>query len=111
GIGDHAGFQRDDRVRNLEGRGRQPRFARADLVAGDDQIVIDLVADEGADRSGIEETSCQVVAKFAALVGNIGETARGRKGSCGKQSERMTAIDHGRYPRQVVRKTMRMASW
>ena len=73
GVLDHAGLQRDDRIRNLEGRGRQLALARAHLVAGDDQIIVDLVADEGACRAEIEKPLGQIVAKLAALVGDIGE--------------------------------------
>ena len=70
-------------------------LAGADLVAGDHQIIVDLVADEGADRADVEKPLCQVVAKFAALVGDIGEAARRNEARGGKKSERMAAIDHG----------------
>jgi hypothetical protein len=78
GISDHAGLQRDDRVRNLEGRGRQLALARAHLVAGDDQVVVDLVGDEGACGAEIEKPLGEIVAELAALVGDVGKTAIGR---------------------------------
>src|SRR4029077_15383559 len=43
GVLDHPGLQRDQRIWDLEGRGRQLRLARAILVAGDDPIVLDLI--------------------------------------------------------------------
>jgi hypothetical protein len=95
GIADHAGLQRDQRIRNLEGRGRQHRLPGAILVAGDDQIVVGLVADEGADRACIEKPLGQIVANFAALGRDIGKAARGQNARGGKKTERMAAIDHG----------------
>ena len=71
------------------------RLARADLVAGDDQVVVDLVADEGAGRAEREEPPGQIIAKLAALVGDIGKAARGQEAGGGKQAERMATIDHG----------------
>ena len=95
GIADHAGVQRDDRIRNLEGRGRQPALARAHLVAGDDQVIVNLVADEGAGGAEVEKPLGQIVAKLAALVGDIGETTVGKNARGGEKTERMAAIDHG----------------
>src|SRR6202035_2435606 len=92
GIADHAGLERNDRIRNLEGRGRQPGLAGAIPVAGDDKIVVDLVADEGA---GVGEMLRQIVADLAALRRDVGEAARGQEARGGKQRERMAAMDHG----------------
>jgi len=74
-IGDDAGLQRDQRVRDLEGRGRQLALTRALLVAGDDQIVLDLVADEGARCTEIGESLCQAVADLVSRRRDVGERA------------------------------------
>ena len=66
GIRDDAGFQRDQRVRNLEGRGRQERLPGALPVAGDDQVIVDLVADKGADRAVVGKSSRKTIADLAA---------------------------------------------
>jgi hypothetical protein len=94
GVLDHAGLECDDRIRNLERRGRQPALARSHLVAGDDQIIVHLVADEGAGRAEIEKPLGQIVTKLAALIGDVGKGARGQQRGRGKQAERMTTIDH-----------------
>jgi len=92
---DHAGFQRNQRVRNLEGRGRQHRLARAIPVAGDHDIILDLVADERADGILIGEVFGEVLADLAALGRDIGQAARRQDRGGSKQTERMAAIDHG----------------
>src|SRR5262249_28120708 len=98
GIDDHAGLQRNQRVRYLEGRGRQLVVAGTDLVAGDDQVVVDLVADERAVGTEVEEALCQIVAELAALVGDVGEAAGWNKCGGGKKTERVAAMDHGKTP-------------
>ncbi|MEY9435446.1 hypothetical protein ABIF14_002537 [Bradyrhizobium elkanii] len=45
------------------------------LSLADDQVVLDLVADECAFSSEIEEPFLQLLAKLAALVGHVGEAA------------------------------------
>ncbi len=96
GVLHDAGLQRDQGIRNLEGRRRQLALAGADLVAGDDQVIIDLVTDEGTDRAEVEKPLGKIVAEFAALVGDIGKTAGGQEARGGEKTERMAAIDHGR---------------
>jgi hypothetical protein len=54
-------------------------FARAHLVAGDDQVIVDLVADEGAVVPSAKEPPGEIVAELAALVGDIGKAARGQR--------------------------------
>ncbi len=95
GIGDHAGLQRDDRIGDLEGRGRQLRLAGAVLVAGDDEIIVDLVADEGADRADIEKMLGEALANFAALGCDVGKASRRQQRRGGKKTERVAAMDHG----------------
>src|SRR5207247_1945269 len=73
--------------------GRQLRLRRAVLVAGNDQIVVDLVADEGACGSQVKEPLREISADFTALVGDIGERARGQQAGGGKKTERMAAMD------------------
>ncbi len=95
GIGDHAGLQRDDRIRNLEGRGRQHRLTGTILVAGYNQIVVGLVAHEGADRSLVRKSLGQVFADLAALGRDMGKAARRQQARGGKETECVAAIDHG----------------
>jgi hypothetical protein len=77
GVLDHAGFQRNQGIWNLERGGRQKRLSRAILVAGNDQIVVSLVADEGPDRPLVREVLGQRVANLAALRCDVGKGARG----------------------------------
>src|SRR3954467_15925874 len=58
GVSDDASFERDQRVRYLEGRSRQLGLARTLLVARHDQIVLDLVADERPGRAEVGEALC-----------------------------------------------------
>ena len=112
GIADHAGLQRDHRIRDLEGRGRQLRLARPVLVAGDDQIIVDLVADEGADRSHVEKMLGQAFADLAALGCDIGKASRRQQARGGKQAERMAAMDHGSIRcGETTAATMLTTSW
>ena len=97
----HAGLQRNQRIRNLEGRSRQLRLARAILVAGDDQVIIDKIADESAFRAVIGKMPGQRLANFALLVGDIGKAARRQKACSSQKTERMTAINHGVHPKMV----------
>src|SRR3569833_2316678 len=98
GILNDLGLQRDQRIRYLEGRGRQLRFARAHGVAGDDEIFLDLVADERALGPIIGEALRQRLADFAALRRNVGE-GTSRQGSSGsEETEYMAAMDHERHP-------------
>ena len=88
------------------------RLARPVLVAGDDQVIVDLVADEGADRAKVEKPLGEILAKLAALIGDVGEAARRQQAPGGKETERMTAIDHGGYPRWLKSAgKMLTASW
>ena len=113
GIGDHAGLQRNQRVRHLEGRGRQLVVAGTRLVAGDDQVVVDLVADEGALGAEVEEALCEIVAELAALIGDVGEAAGGQKSGGGEKTERMAAMDHGKAPEKGLETAAgcRLPSW
>jgi hypothetical protein len=95
GVFHHAGLQRDHRIRNLEGRGRQHRLPGTILVAGDDQIIVGLVADEGAGRSFVGKPLSQVLADLAALGRDIGVTAGRQDAGGGEKTERMAASDHG----------------
>ena len=95
GIAGHAGLQRDDRIRNLEGRGRQHPLFGAILVAGDHEIVVGLVAHEGADRSLVRKSLGQILANLAALGRDVGKAARRQEARGSKETERMAAIDHG----------------
>src|SRR3954451_5300256 len=100
------------RIRNFEGRGRQHRLSGAILVAGDDDIFLGLVADEGADRSCIGKVLGQVLANLAARGRDIGKTARGQNARASKKSERMAAIDHGNFRYDLkAAATMLMTSW
>src|SRR5258708_5525909 len=112
GIGDHTCLQRDDRIRNLEGRARQHRLCGAILVAGDDQIILDLVADEGADRSIVGKPLGQILANLAALRRDMRKAARRQDARGSQETERMATIDQGsiRYSRETAA-TMLMASW
>ena len=65
------------------------------LVAGDDQVVVDLVADERADGSDSEKRLARSSRNLAALGRDIGKAARRQNARGGKQTERMAAIDHG----------------
>jgi hypothetical protein len=94
GIADDTGFERDHRIRNLEGRGRQLRLARAVLVAGNDQIIVDLVADESADRSRVGEMFGQILADLAALVHDMGKGPRRHQARACESTEHMATIDH-----------------
>src|SRR5258707_878266 len=71
--------------RDLERRRRQERLPRAVLVAGDDQIVVGLVADEGADRALVGEPSREIIADFTALRRDVGKSARGDERGGGKE--------------------------
>ncbi len=98
GIADHAGFQRDHRIRNLEGRGRQHPLPGTILVAGDDEIVVDLVAHEGADGFLVEKVLGEAIAELGALLGDVGQAARRNEAGGGKKAERMAAIDQNVHP-------------
>jgi hypothetical protein len=111
GVADHAGFQRDQRIRNLERRRRQERLPGAIGVAGDDQIVVGLVADEGADRARLGEPFCKIVTDFTALRRDVSESARRRGCSGGEQTESEAAIDQGSTGGIENSRTMRGASW
>src|ERR1700710_452408 len=95
GIADHAGLQRDHRIGDLEGRGRQLWLSRPFAVAGDDQIIVDLIAGEGAGRSRVREVLGQIRADFAAWRRDIGEAARRPEAGGSEKPERVAAIDHG----------------
>jgi len=81
GIADHAGFQRNQRIRNLEGRGRQPRLAGTIPVAGNDQVILGLVADEGAAGALVGKMLRQLLADLTALRRDIGKATRRQKGA------------------------------
>jgi hypothetical protein len=99
-IGDHASLQCNDRIRNLEGRGRQHRLSRTILVAGDHEIIVGLVADEGANRALIGKPLGQILANLAALGRDIGKAARRQEARDSKETERMATIDHGNIRRR-----------
>jgi hypothetical protein len=88
-------LQRNDRIRYLEGRGRQHRFTGTILVAGDHEIIVGLVAHEGADRSLVGKSLGQIFADLAALGRDMGKTARRQQARGSKETECMAAIDHG----------------
>jgi hypothetical protein len=85
----------DQRIRDLEGRGRQSRLPGTNRIAGDHQVVIDLIADEAAHRSLVGKLPRQILANLAAPGRDIGKAARRRENNGGKQTERMAAMDHG----------------
>jgi hypothetical protein len=58
-------------------------------------LVIDLVADEGAGRSLVDEAPGKCLADLAALGCHVGKAARRQSARGGQQSEHMTAMDHG----------------
>ena len=93
-IADDSGLERDHRIRNLEGRGRQFRFARTIGVAGDHQIINDLVADECPGRSRIGKPLGETLANLAARRRDIGQGPRWQNGRAGKGRENMAAGDH-----------------
>ena len=99
-IGDHASLQCNDRIRNLEGRGRQHRFSGTILVAGDHEIIVGLVADEGANRALVGKSLGQIFADLAALGRDMGKTARRQEARDSKETERMATIDHGNIRRR-----------
>src|SRR6267154_5735260 len=112
GVGDHAGLQGNDRIRNLEGRGGQHRLTGTVLVAGYHQIIVGLVAHEGADRSLIGKSLGQILANLAALRRDVGKPAQRQQARGSKETECMAAIDHGniRWAKQTAA-TMQMTSW
>ncbi len=57
------------------------------LVAGDHQIIVDLVADEGADGSLVGKMPGQILADLAALGCDVGKAARRQNARGGKQAE------------------------
>ncbi len=95
GIADDAGLERNHGIRNLEGRGRQHPLSGTILVAGDDEIIVGLVAYEGAGRSLVGKPLGQIPADLAALGRDVGKAARRYNAGAGKETERMAAIDHG----------------
>ncbi len=67
-----------------------PTFA----VAGDDEVIVGLVAGERAVRSRIREMLRELGADLAALGSDIGEAARGQKANRRSETQRLTPIDH-----------------
>src|ERR1700738_2097060 len=90
GILDHAGFQRNQGIRDLEGGGRQKRLPRAILVTGDNQIVVGLVADEGPDCPLIRKVPKQIIADLAALRRDIGKRAQRKNAGGSEKTEGVT---------------------
>jgi hypothetical protein len=64
-------------------------------VAGDDQIIVDLVADEGADRTRVGEPFGKIIADFTALRRDVSESAPRRDCSSGEKAESGATIDQG----------------
>ncbi len=89
GIADNASFQRNHRIRNLEGRRRQHRLAGPVLVTGDHGVVVDLVGDERPLGAVVGKMLRQAVLDDVLHRRDGG--ARGRADARGgKQAERQT---------------------
>jgi hypothetical protein len=107
GIADHSGLERDQRIWNLESRGRQLRLARTVGVAGDDEVIVDLVADEGAGGSGVRKKLGEIGTDFAARRRIISPSLRWQDGGGGQDSNGVAAGD-----REAVHgATMPAISW
>src|SRR4051812_3757284 len=98
GIPDHAGLERDQRIRYLESRSRQLGLARPNRVAGNDEIILDLVADERAFRAVIDKALGERFADFAPLRRDVGECADRQDSSGSNEAERVAAMNHDGYP-------------
>ena len=109
-IGDHAGLQRDERVRHLVGGGRQHRLAGAFGIAGDDEILIRLVGHEGAGGALVGKALGEAFANLAARRRDMGAREARQGDGSGNAGERMTASEHRMAPFQFTR-ALSTASW
>ncbi len=89
GIADNTRVQRNHRIRNLEGRRRQHRFAGPILVAGDHGVVVDLVGDERSLGAVVGKMLRQAVLDDV-LHRRDGGARRGAHAGGSKQAERQT---------------------